>query len=99
MINEMPGGLDTLTIAPDWRDLASCRFSDSSVFFPAGSSGPALEVIEKAKSICATCPVQAECIAFALEANQESGIWGGYAEDERRRLRKRWLAERRRRNA
>jgi hypothetical protein len=24
-------------------------------------------------------------------------VWGGYAEDERRRLRKRWLAERRRR--
>ena len=37
------------------------------------------------------------CLLYALETNQESGVWGGYAEDERRRLRKRWLADRRRR--
>ena len=41
--------------------------------------------------------VREECLNYALETNQEAGVWGGYAEDERRRLRKRWLAERRRR--
>ena len=43
--------------------------------------------------------VQDECLQYALESNQEAGVWGGYPEDERRRLRKRWLAERRRRSA
>ena len=53
--------------------------------------------IEAAKLICEQCSVLEECLNYALETNQEAGVWGGYAEDERRRLRKRWLAERRRR--
>ena len=40
--------------------------------------------------------MQEECLQYALETNQEAGVWGGYPEDDRRRLRKRWLAERRR---
>ncbi len=84
-------------IAADWRELALCRDSEPSLFFPVGSTGPAMEQIEEAKVICAECPVQESCLQYALTTNQEAGVWGGYAEDERRRLRKRWLAERRRR--
>ncbi|MGQ0849568.1 MAG: WhiB family transcriptional regulator [Actinomycetota bacterium] len=86
----------TLTVTT-WRELAACRDSEPSLFFPIGSTGPAVEQIEAAKMICAVCTVQEDCLQYALESNQESGVWGGYAEDERRRLRKRWLAERRRR--
>ena len=57
----------------------------------------AVDQIEDAKAICTECSVREECLNYALETNQEAGVWGGYAEDERRRLRKRWLAERRRR--
>lgn len=81
----------------DWRQVAACRDSDPGVFFPIGTTGPALDQIAIAKSICAQCTVREECLQYALESNQEAGVWGGYAEDERRRLRKRWLAERRRR--
>lgn len=84
-----------LTIT-DWRQLAACRDSDPNLFFPIGTTGPALDQIELAKAICAQCSVQEGCLQYALETNQEAGVWGGYAEDERRRLRKRWLAERRR---
>lgn len=87
----------TLTITTDWRQLAACRDSDATLFFPVGSTGPAVDQIVAAKEICAMCTVQEECLQYALESNQEAGVWGGYAEDERRRLRKRWLAERRRR--
>ncbi|MGH9893412.1 MAG: WhiB family transcriptional regulator [bacterium] len=87
----------TLTITAEWRDLAACRDSEPSLFFPIGSTGPAIEQIAAAKMICAVCSVQEDCLQYALESNQESGVWGGFAEDERRRLRKRWLAERRRR--
>ncbi len=81
----------------DWRDLAACRDSEPALFFPVGSTGPALDLIDEAKAICEQCSVREECLMYALETNQEAGVWGGYAEDERRRLRKRWLAERRKR--
>ncbi|MCH7669371.1 MAG: WhiB family transcriptional regulator [Acidobacteria bacterium] len=80
----------------DWRELAACRDSDTDIFFPVGTTGPAVGQIERAKAICESCSVEAACLQYALEANQEAGVWGAYAEDERRRLRKRWLAERRR---
>jgi len=85
-----------LTIT-EWRQMSACRDSEPSLFFPVGTTGPALDDIAAAKAICAQCSVREECLQYALESNQEAGVWGGYAEDERRRLRKRWLAERRRR--
>ena len=81
-----------------WTEVAACRDSDPSLFFPIGSTGPALDQIAAAKAICAGCDALDDCLQYALETNQEAGVWGGYAEDERRRLRKRWLAERRRRS-
>ena len=68
---------------------------DPDVFFPIGSTGPALEQIEAAQRICAACPVSEECLEFALATNQEAGIWGGTTEEERRKLRKAWLAKQR----
>ncbi len=81
----------------DWRESASCLDSDPNLFFPVGSTGPAVKQIEMATSICTGCSVVDDCLQFALETNQESGVWGGYSEEDRRRLRKRWLAKRRRR--
>ena len=69
--------------------------SDPDVFFPIGSSGPALEQIETARRICTACTVNEECLEFALATNQEAGIWGGTTEEERRKLRKVWLAKQR----
>ncbi len=85
------------TTATDWRELAACLDSDPTLFFPIGSTGPAVEQITMATSICTDCPVTEDCLQYALETNQESGVWGGYSEEDRRRLRKRWLAKRRRR--
>ncbi|HSJ27383.1 MAG TPA: WhiB family transcriptional regulator [Acidimicrobiia bacterium] len=89
--------MEQLTLTQPWTEIAACRDSDPSLFFPIGSTGPALDQIAAAKAICSGCAVIDECLQYALETNQEAGVWGGYAEDERRRLRKRWLAERRRR--
>jgi WhiB family redox-sensing transcriptional regulator len=89
------GERDVLTVT-DWRELAACRNSDPETFFPVGTTGPAIDMIDKATAICGSCSVQEECLLYALETNQEAGVWGGLAEDDRRRYRKRWLAERRR---
>ncbi|CAB4367943.1 MAG: WhiB family transcriptional regulator [Actinobacteria bacterium] len=71
-----------------WRDQATCRDTDPELFFPIGTTGQALLQIAKAKSICCQCPVTVECLEFALETNQDTGIWGGNSEDERRHMRR-----------
>jgi len=83
----------------NWRDGASCRHLNAALFFPSGNTGAALEQILAAKAVCRTCPVRSQCLEFALESNQEAGIWGGTDEDERRRLRRVWRAGRRPRTA
>lgn len=79
----------------DWRRNAACRDADPALFFPVGSTGPAVAQIGEAKAVCARCEAQAACLEFALATNQESGVWGGTAEDERRVLRRAWMASRR----
>ena len=78
-----------------WRDRAGCRDSDPDLFFPVGSTGAAVEEIRAAKAVCGKCAVREQCLAFALETNQEAGIWGGTSEEERRTLRRSALASRR----
>ncbi len=78
-----------------WRDQAACRRTDADLFFPAGTTGEAVDQIASAKAVCAACPVRASCLQFSLETNQESGVWGGKDEDERRKLRQAWRSSRR----
>jgi WhiB family redox-sensing transcriptional regulator len=68
----------------NWRDHAACRWEDPELFFPVGTSGPALLQIAEAKRVCARCPVIEQCLAWALDSGQDDGIWGGMSEDERR---------------
>lgn len=65
----------------DWRDRALCAETDPEAFFPEkGGSTRA------AKRVCASCPVRAECLEFALDGEERFGIWGGLSERERRQL-------------
>ena len=80
----------------DWRQVAACRDTEPDLFFPVGTTGGAVDQIEAAKRVCRSCDAQEPCLEFALATNQESGVWGGVAEEERRKLRKSWLAARRR---
>jgi len=79
----------------DWRDQSACRDTDPDLFFPVGTTGPAIEQIENAKAVCRVCDVQKQCLDFALTTNQDSGIWGGTSEEERRALRRQWVARNR----
>ena len=79
----------------DWREHSACRDTDPDLFFPVGTTGVAIEQIDAAKAVCRACESQVQCLEFALATNQESGIWGGTSEEERRKLRKAWLARQR----
>jgi WhiB family redox-sensing transcriptional regulator len=75
-----------------WRRDAICRDTDPDLFFPVGTTGNALVQIDRAKEVCDQCPVKVDCLDYALETNQDSGIWGGTSEEERRVLRRRYVA-------
>jgi WhiB family redox-sensing transcriptional regulator len=75
------------TDAPD-RPRAACAGEDPELFYPIGDSGPALLQIEEAKAVCRRCPLIESCLQGALERN-ESGVWGGLSEKERRSLKRR----------
>jgi WhiB family redox-sensing transcriptional regulator len=99
----LPGGNVALTWSrtyewdtDDWRQVAACRDTDPDLFFPVGTTGPAVEQIEAAKAVCRACEAQPACLEFALATNQEAGVWGGTSEEERRKLRKAWLQRQRR---
>lgn len=60
---------------------ALCAQVDPELWFP-DKGDPA----EKAKAICRRCPEQAACLAWALEAGEAHGVWGGLAPEERAAL-------------
>lgn len=75
-------------VLPGWRDKAVCLDEDPDLFFPAGTTGHALEQIKKAKMVCRRCEVAQVCREFALDTGQDAGVWGGKSEDERRAMRR-----------
>ncbi len=72
----------------DWRDDAACRDSDPELFFPIGTTGPALRQVQEAIRICQTCSAQTQCLAWALEQGVTDGVWGGTTVDQRRAMRR-----------
>src|SRR3712207_4647606 len=73
----------------DWRHRALCRDEDPELFFPIGTTGPAIVQIEQAKAVCQRCPAMQPCLDWALSSGQDSGVWGGLSEDDRRALKRR----------
>ncbi len=70
-----------------WRHQAVCLDEDPELFFPEGESERYQRQIAAALEVCATCPVSQECLDYALEADQRTGIWGGTTAEQRRRIR------------
>lgn len=72
-----------------WVERAACRSAGVDRWFPdqeeIGRQALSVAVAE-ARSVCARCPVQQPCLAYALEAGVE-GVWGGMTERERRAIR------------
>lgn len=69
-----------------WRSRAACLEEDPALFFPIGSSTPALLQIAEAKDICRCCRIAGNCLRWAIESRQDAGVWGGLSADDRRAL-------------
>jgi WhiB family redox-sensing transcriptional regulator len=67
-----------------WQMDAPCAQTDPEIFFPEDKQD-----VRLAKTICKTCPVISQCLAFALENSETFGVWGGTTARERQILRNR----------
>lgn len=82
--------------ATTWQTQAACLSEDADLFFPDGTTGPWLLVIEQARAVCHRCPVADACLTFALDIGTTDGIFGGLTHTERANYRR--SRTRRRRN-
>jgi WhiB family redox-sensing transcriptional regulator len=68
-----------------WANQAACRDLDPSWFFFDGGCAKAFTA--RARAVCDTCPVQVDCLEYAIVNRVEHGIWGGVGEKERKKIR------------
>ncbi len=69
-----------MTWNEDWASSATCNQARPDELFVRGAAQ------NRAKQMCAGCPVRTECLAEALDNEIEWGVWGGMTERERRAL-------------
>lgn len=75
--------LEGLTPSPEWMTWSNCRDTDPDLFFPDKGGSTA-----EAKRICSRCPVEFECLEWALDNGELFGVWGGTSERTRVKLRR-----------
>lgn len=70
----------------DWQEKSACRGMDIEIFFlPYNARNEEKRALtEKAKKICQTCPVISDCLDYALDIEEEYGVYGGLSADERK---------------
>ena len=65
----------------EWIGEAVCREIGHDVFFDEDA-----QTTSAAKNICGQCPVQTDCLNYALRIGPVAGVWGGTTASQRRRL-------------
>jgi WhiB family transcriptional regulator, redox-sensing transcriptional regulator len=76
-------------IEGEWVRDAACAQTDPEAFFPYGETSTEVRL---AKAVCNGCEVRTECLTYALEVDEQWGIWGGLTPRERKRLKKKGTA-------
>jgi len=66
-----------------WMEDALCAQIGGDIWHPEKGGST-----KEAKTVCRECPVAAECLKYALDNDERFGIWGGFSERERRRLKR-----------
>lgn len=77
-----------------WQTRGACRDKDPELFFPPDEgqgldeAAAVQEQVAAARQVCRLCPVQRECLAWALDSGQDHGIWAATTPGERRLMRR-----------
>lgn len=64
----------------------NCARLDDDTMFPNESDARG---VAAALAVCDGCPVRLQCLAFALEHDEQHGIWGGVVPSERAAMQRR----------
>ena len=64
------------TCDEDWSSAGICAQDGADAFF-ARQGELAQKQEARAKALCASCPVLAECLQWALAVGNPSGVWAG----------------------
>lgn len=87
-LNHLATRLRAGTRDTTWMRQAACRGLDHDLFFPDQYESYS-KCRRGAKQVCDSCPVQPECLHYAMSTPVElHGIWGGLSPKERRKLRR-----------
>ena len=70
----------------DQLSVVACASVDPEMFFPPTYSATHRRQVATAKALCRVCAARLACLAFAVDSNEEFGIWGGATPVERQRL-------------
>lgn len=60
-----------------WSENAACQGEDIDLFYTSATGSLAVERKNKARAICAGCPVRQRCLDTAEANYEQNGIWGG----------------------
>lgn len=74
-----------MTAADEWMKDGACAGVSRDIFFPEDFQLPD----PAAKRLCARCDVRELCLTWALEHDEEYGIWGGLTPEEREAITRR----------
>ena len=75
-------GSIVVTPRPAWMASAACSRAGTADYFPTKGRAPTA-----ARAICRSCPVQAQCLDYAMADEDLAGVWGGTTERERGAMR------------
>lgn len=78
-----------------WQDQSLCSPETAEDFFPLGDERQ-VDVkaqYEYARRTCRVCPVQEDCLLWAITSGFDHGMFGGKTPKERRKLATSWVGE------
>ncbi|ALR14287.1 transcriptional regulator [Mycobacteroides saopaulense] len=67
----MNGHMMTVEVEARRRALP-CHVADADLWFAESPAD-----LERAKALCADCPIRSQCLAAALDRAEPWGVWGG----------------------
>ena len=91
-VSEYDGEAKKRFILARLEEQGECKGLDPNVFFPSGSKDDVKLAEGSAQKVCRRCPVQRECLQYAIDFGENHGVWGGHGERSRRRVAKKIAA-------
>lgn len=78
----------------NWQHQAACKGHDINLFIPKDKEERQGKAVRYNKTICDTCPVQKDCLDYALANHPPIGLWAGTLPKDRDKMYPKYQGER-----